>query len=125
MSQTVRQLDPITEEITPADHYVLCCGGTSSNLELLPSRLRKSKNTSPDLRKQIEELAYESSYLRAELKWHKETKQILLDLQERVHDIFQTMEDTLARAAARLHESERRYFQLWELDPASEEGGRF
>lgn len=125
MAQSARRLEPIAEELTPADHHVLCCGGTSSSLELLQSRLQKSKRASPDLRKQIEELAYEASYLRAELKWHKETKQIFLDLQERMHAIFQTMEDTLARATARIYESERRYFQLWEADGVGEDGGRF
>lgn len=125
MAYSARRLEPIAEELTPADHHVLCCGGTSSNLELLQSRLQKSKRSSPDYRKKIEELAYEASYLKAELKWHKETKQIFLDLQERMHAIFQTMEDTLARATARLHESERRYFQLWETNGGGDDGGGF
>lgn len=60
-------LDPILEEITPIDHEILRQGGTSSNIERLPSRLRQSKRSSSDLGQQIEDLVYEVSYLKAEL----------------------------------------------------------
>lgn len=78
MASSLDGLEPITEEITPADHHVFCFGGTTSNLERLSSQLQRSKRSSPDLRKQLEDLVYETSYLKAELQWHKETKQILL-----------------------------------------------
>ncbi|KAJ5367179.1 hypothetical protein N7541_001120 [Penicillium brevicompactum] len=124
MSRYVGQrLDPISEEITPVDHQVLCLGGTSSNLDRLQSRLQHSKRQSPDLRIQLEETAYEMSYLRAELQWHKETKQILLQFQESVFGIFTSLEDALTRATARLHESEQQYLRLWGSDSRSGAGG--
>ncbi|OJJ83549.1 uncharacterized protein ASPGLDRAFT_48096, partial [Aspergillus glaucus CBS 516.65] len=60
-----RSLEPISEEVSPTDHEILRYGGTSSSLERLPSRLQQSKRASTDLRQQLEELAYEASYLRA------------------------------------------------------------
>ncbi|KAJ5641202.1 hypothetical protein N7490_005202 [Penicillium lividum] len=126
MSQYSNQrLEPISEEITPADHQILCLGGTSSNLDRLPSRLQRAKASSPTLKVRFEELIYETSYLKAELQWHKETKQILLQLQEKVVDIFTSLEDALSRATARLNESEERYVGLWELDSGNRTGGFF
>ncbi|KAJ5152443.1 hypothetical protein N7492_009723 [Penicillium capsulatum] len=118
------RLEPITEEITPTDHQVLCLGGTSYNLERLPSRLQRTKRASPDLKAQLEELAYETNYLKAELQWHKETKQILLQFQEKVLDISTSLEDALSRATARLRQSEQQYLMLWESGSMSGAGGR-
>lgn len=117
------RLEPISEEITPTDHQVLCLGGTSSNLERLQSRLQRAKRTSPDLRIQLEEFAYEMSYLKAELQWHKETKQILLQFQEKMFEVFTSLEDALARATARLQESEQQYLMLWASESGSGAGG--
>ncbi|KAJ5600710.1 hypothetical protein N7450_001777 [Penicillium hetheringtonii] len=120
-----QRLEPISEEITPADHQVLCLGGTSSNLEKLPSRLQRAKRSSPDFKARMEEFAYEMSYLRAELQWHKETKQILLQLQESMYAIFNSLEDALCRATARLHESEQEYLNFWQMDSEHKDGGYF
>ncbi|KAJ6070570.1 hypothetical protein N7467_012038 [Penicillium canescens] len=110
------RLDPIEEEITPADHTILCSGGTSSNIERLPSRLQRAKRLSPDYRRQLEDQAFEASYLKAELQWHKESKQIFLHFHERMMSIFSLMEDAIADSMTRLHESERRYLSLWNSD---------
>lgn len=64
------------------------------------------------------------SYLRAKLQWHKETKQVLLEFQERMFNVFQSIEDTLSRASARIHESEYRYLKLWENSAGDELGDR-
>lgn len=124
MSYNSQRLDPICEEISPTDHQILCRGGTSSSLERLPSRLQLSKRESRNSRKQLEDLAYEISYLRAELQWHKESKQILLEFQERMFDVFQSMEDALSRASARIHESEHRYLKLWDHGSGDEASSR-
>jgi predicted DNA-binding protein (MmcQ/YjbR family) len=73
----------------------------------------------------MEEFAYEMSYLKAELQWHKETKQILLQLQEKMYALFNSLEDALSQATARLHESERQYLDLWQPDSVGVEGGYF
>ncbi|KAJ5302303.1 hypothetical protein N7508_007166 [Penicillium antarcticum] len=123
MSRSAGQrLEPISEEITPADHQILCLGGTSSNLERLQSRLQRAKRRSPDFKIQLEETAYEMSYLRAELQWHKETKQILLQFQESMFDIFGALEEALTRATARLHDSEQEYLMLWNSNSRSGTG---
>jgi predicted RNase H-like nuclease (RuvC/YqgF family) len=111
-------LNPISEEITPADHEILRHGGTSSNIERLPSRLKQSKRSSTDLRQQIESLVYEVSYLKAELQWQKESRQILQQFQERMFQLFHMMEDALAQATSKVHESERHYLNVWKLDKA-------
>ena len=119
-----QRLEPISEEITPTDHQILCLGGTSYNLERLPSRLQRAKQASPGMSCRLEELVYEMSYLKAELQWHKETKQILLQFQENMVDIFTSMENALSASTARLHESEYQYIMLWKASKANEPGGR-
>lgn len=104
----------IPEEVTPQDHRILCHGGTSSNLERLPSRLQKSK---APVRGHVEDLAYEISYLKAELSWNIESKQALLQLQKEIYTIFYKMEDILGQANARLERAEQRYLSLWGLAP--------
>ncbi|KAA8641635.1 uncharacterized protein ATNIH1004_011771 [Aspergillus tanneri] len=107
-----RSLETISEEITPADHEVLRHGCTTSSIERLPSRLQQSKRTSKDLRQQLEELVYEVSYLRAEVQWHKESKNALLQFQEETFRIFHLMEDALVQVTARLRNAEQQYFSL-------------
>jgi hypothetical protein len=119
-----RSLDPIAEEITPVDHEILRHGGTSSNIERLPSRLQRSKRASTDIRQQLEDLVYDVSYLRAELQWQKESKQALLQFQEDVFRIFHMIEDMLVQVTARLRDSEQRYFQVLGFEtPGGNDGG--
>lgn len=109
-------LYPIAEEITPQDHHILRNGGTSSSIERLPSRLRQSKPPPRSLKKQVEDMAYEVSYLKAELLWHAETKQALLQFQDQVYDIFNKMEDALVQINVRLRDAENRYLGIWGLN---------
>ncbi|KAF5861171.1 hypothetical protein ETB97_000545 [Aspergillus alliaceus] len=118
-----RSLEPITEEVTPVDHEILRHGGTSSNIERLPSRLQRSKRVSTDLRRQLEDLTYDVSNLRAELQWQKESKQALLQFQEDVFRIFHMIEDMLVQVTARLRDSEQRYFQVLGFEGNSGDGG--
>ncbi|KAL3441479.1 hypothetical protein BJX65DRAFT_322259 [Aspergillus insuetus] len=105
----------IAEEVTPQDHQILCHGGTTSTLERLPSRLRQSKPPTKNLKKRIEDLAYEVSYLKAEVSWHIESKQALLQFQEQMYQLFHQMEDALVQVNARMQEAEQRYLALWGL----------
>ncbi|KAL4924645.1 uncharacterized protein BDV17DRAFT_284576 [Aspergillus undulatus] len=115
-------LEPISEEITPTDHKVLGYGGTTSNIERLPSRLQRSKRSSTDLHQQLEDLAYEISYLRAELQWQRESRQALLRFQEQVFRMFHTMEDALVQVTTSLQQCEERYFSLWGVTPGTNSG---
>jgi vacuolar-type H+-ATPase subunit I/STV1 len=105
----------IAEEVTPQDHQILCHGGTTSTLERLPSRLRQSKPPTKNLKKRIEDLAYEVSYLKAEVSWHTESKQALLQFQEKMYQLFHQMEDALVQVNARMQDAEQRYLSLWGL----------
>lgn len=118
-----RTLEPISEEITPTDHDILRHGGTSSNIERLPSRIQRSKLSSPNSRQKIEDLAYEVSYLKAEVQWQKENKQIFLQFHQRIFDIFRAMEDALTQTCIRMEESEKRYLDLWDIERPSPAGG--
>ena len=119
-----QRLRPIPEEVSPIDHEILCCRGTSSNLERLQSRLQRAKRSSPDIQKQLEDHAYKASYVKAELQWHKESKQIFLQFYEKITGIFSIMEDAIADSLARLHESERRYLSIWNLNSTEAQEGQ-
>ena len=108
-------LHSIPEEITPQDHQILRNGGTSSNIECLPSRLQQSKAPFESKRRHIENLTYEIGYLKAELAWHKESKRALLELQEQMYEMFHKMEDSLVEVNVRLQEAEQRYLGFWGL----------
>ncbi|KAF4265752.1 hypothetical protein KXX16_005723 [Aspergillus fumigatus] len=114
MDHQYHSLYSIAEEITPQDHEILLHGGTSSNIERLPSRLQMKKTQHPrSMKKQIEDLAYEVSYLKAEVAWHAESKRALLQLQEQMYHLFYKMEDALVKVNTRLQEAEQRYLSLW------------
>ncbi|KAL4893420.1 hypothetical protein BDV59DRAFT_193232 [Aspergillus ambiguus] len=114
-----RSLYSISEEITPQDHQILRNGGTSSNIERLPSRLQRSKTIFGSKTRYIENLTYEISYLKAELRWHTESKHALLQLQEEMYGLFHKMEDALVKVNTRLQEAEQRYLSLWGLSSST------
>lgn len=114
-------LETISEEITPTDHHILCGGGTSSCIERLPSRIQQYKKMTPSSRQQIEDLTYEISYLRAELQWQRESREIFLRFQRKMFDIFGMMEDELAQSTTRLDEARSNYLGLWDLSPEVED----
>ncbi|KAL3459622.1 hypothetical protein BJX64DRAFT_279123 [Aspergillus heterothallicus] len=115
-------LYPIAEEVTPQDHQIFCHGGTTSNIERLPSSLRRSKVPIKSMKKQIEDLAYEVSYLKAEVSWHSESKQALLQFQEQMYQLFHQMEEALVQVNARMQEAEQRYLSLWGLTAQANSG---
>ncbi|KAH8691906.1 hypothetical protein BGW36DRAFT_431148 [Talaromyces proteolyticus] len=118
MAQTPNKLYPIEEEITPLDHQILRAGGSSSNLERLPSRLQQSKHQrSTSLREEIEELAYENSYLKAELAWNQEARRALMELHEKTFEAATMIRESLIRVNDRLRQCEDRYLELWGVPP--------
>jgi hypothetical protein len=79
------------------------------------------------LRQQIENLVYENSYLRGELQWQKQSNQALLQLRERMFQIFHDIEDALVQVTTGLEEAKRGYLSLWGVNPedgnAGDKGG--
>ncbi|PYH40996.1 uncharacterized protein BP01DRAFT_306902 [Aspergillus saccharolyticus JOP 1030-1] len=113
MSRSPPSLYSIREEIGPSDHQVSCFGGTTSNIERLPSRLQQSKSLHRSKDKQIEDLSYEISYLKAELMWNKDSKHALQQFQEQIHHLFYKIEEYLIQVDTHLKESEKNYLSLW------------
>jgi chromosome segregation ATPase len=118
MAQTPNKLYPIEEEITPLEHQILLAGGSSSKLERLPSRLKQWKDQrSTSLREEIEELAYENSYLKAELAWNQEARRALMEFHEKTFEAATMIRESLIEVNHRLRESEDRYLELWGVPP--------
>jgi hypothetical protein len=42
-----------------------------------------------------------------------------------MYDVFNSLEDALPQATARLHESEQQYLDLWQPDSGTGDGGYF
>ncbi|EED22515.1 conserved hypothetical protein [Talaromyces stipitatus ATCC 10500] len=94
------------EEVTPVDHQILHVGGSTSTLDRLPSRLQQSKSQrSLSLRDELEELAYENSYLKAELAWNKETRQVLMHLHGRTLEAVSILSEALTETTSQLRRS--------------------
>jgi hypothetical protein len=112
------------EEVTPVDHQILHAGGSNSTLDRLPSRLQQSKNQrSLGLRDELEELAYENSYLKAELAWNKETRQVLMRLHGKTLEAVTVLSEALTETTSQLRRCEERYLQLWGIAPGSQNPG--
>ncbi|KAF5014890.1 hypothetical protein F66182_13970 [Fusarium sp. NRRL 66182] len=109
------------EEVTPIDHQILNAGGSTSILDRLPSRLQQSKGQrSLSIRDELEELAYENSYLKAELAWNKETRQVLIQLREKALEAMSILEEALADTTSQLRRCDERYLELWGIAPRSQ-----
>jgi hypothetical protein len=118
-----RPLYPI-EEVSPIDHQILHAGGSTSTLDRLPSRLQQTKSQrSLSLRDEMEELAYENSYLKAELAWNKETRQVLMQLRGRTLEAVSTLREALTETTSQLRRCEERYLELWGIAPGSQNPG--
>lgn len=116
-------LHPI-EEVTPVEHRILHAGGSTSTLDRLPSRLQQYKSQkSLSLRDKLEELAYENSYLKAELTWNKETREVLLRLHGRTLEAVSTLEEALAETTSQLQRCEERYLELWGISSGGQHPG--
>jgi hypothetical protein len=112
------------EEVTPIDHQILNAGGSTSILDRLPSRLQQSKGQrSLSVRDELEELAYENSYLKAELAWNKETRQVLIQLREKTLEAMSILEDALTETTTQLRQCDERYLELWGIAPYSQNPG--
>jgi chromosome segregation ATPase len=123
MAQTPNKLYPIEEEITPLDHQILRAGGSTSKLERLASRLQQSKHQrSTGIREEIEELAYENSYLKAELAWNQEARRALMDFHEKIFEAMTMIRESLIQVNHRLRESEDRYLEMWGVSPEQRRG---
>lgn len=112
------------EEVTPVDHQILHVGGSTSTLDRLPSRLQQSKSQKClSLRDELEELAYENSYLKAELTWNKETREVLMRLHGRTLEAVSVLREALAETTSQLRRCEERYLELWGISPGGQNPG--
>ncbi|PGH27135.1 hypothetical protein AJ80_01091 [Polytolypa hystricis UAMH7299] len=66
--------------ITRLDHVIASHGGTKTSIERLPGHVRRSKNMSHSLEKELLEQKTENSRLRAELTYHEKVRHVLMGL---------------------------------------------
>jgi predicted acylesterase/phospholipase RssA len=101
-------------EVTALDHLIGDHGGTTSTLECLPHRLRLTKEKEPEtLKEHIEKLTRENGYLRQELAYYKETREILMRLYGSINESHRLMEDALCEASKGFATSEQRLLEYW------------
>jgi predicted NAD-dependent protein-ADP-ribosyltransferase YbiA (DUF1768 family) len=74
------------------------------------------------VREELEQLAYENSYLRAELAWNQEARRVLMELQEKTFQATAIIREALVETNHRLKECERHYLELWGVGPENPDG---
>lgn len=104
-------------EITALDHHIAARGGTTSNVEKLPSQLQFNKNRSPPTRcQQFEELTRENGYLHQELAHHQETHRAMVTLHVNTVRAYKILKEGLQELSQRVAGSEKRLLEYWGLD---------
>lgn len=107
-----RPLPDRPEEVNPLDHRIGTHGGTTSNLEYLPHRLKVNKHpvSSED---RIRDLTRENGYLRQELALHKDIRRTLLELKEKTEKAQFYLHDALQDASSKMARGEQRLLDYW------------
>ena len=96
MSFRQRLLGVDAAEITPLDHYIVMCGGTTSTIDMLPHRLNIMKKQPPQsLLENLMELTYEIGYLRQEIARYKEVQDAMGLLYTKTVEAFQLLEHAM------------------------------
>ena len=102
------------EEITSLDHRIGKTGGTTSSLDLLPTRLKIHKKTGHMTPAQdVYELTRQNGYLQAEVALLKETRSALRDLQAKAKEASAILRGALKEVSEKLAESEQRLVNYW------------
>lgn len=100
------------EEINPLDHRIGIHGGTTSNLEYLPHRLKVNKHP-VSLEDRIRDLTRENGYLRQELALHKDIRRTLLELKDKTDKAQLYLRDALQDASSKVSRGEQRLLHYW------------
>ena len=111
------------QEITTLDHRIHTRGGTTSNLDCLPHRLKIDKKQPTSSEQSIRELTRENGYLRQELALYKDIRLVLFDLQEKTKQANLTLQDALRDVTRKVARGEQRLLNYWgvHIDDGNEE----
>ena len=95
-----------SKEVNRLDHRIFTHGGTTSNLEYLPHRLKVNKDPM-SLEHRIRNLTRENGYLRQELTLHKNIRRTLLELKQKIEKAQFYLHDVLPDAFSKLAREEQ------------------
>ena len=115
--RNVRTVSGRPAEVTALDHHIATHGGTTSNIEKLPSRLQFSKTHPPRTQSErIEELVHENSYLHQEIALYQETRGALMALHAKTVKAYELLQDGLQVLSQQVAKSEKRLLDYWGID---------
>lgn len=101
-------------EVTALDHCIEDHGGTTSTLDCLPHRLRITKEKkSRTMKEHMEDLTREIGYLRQELAYYKDTREVLMRFHESISDSHRVMKVALCEMSKGVAISEQRLLDYW------------
>lgn len=99
-------------EITKLDVQIAQACGTTSGIDMLPSRLQKTKRN-PLAPSYVEDLVSQNGYLREEIIFHKESKNAMLAFHSEALASFSILEPALKNLSEKLLASEGRLLEYW------------
>lgn len=109
-------------EVTSLDHQILSHGGTTSTVDYLPHRLRKTKELPPPSAvTRIEELTRENGYLRKELALHHENRTTLMTLYAKSIEAHAILQQALENILQKVALSETELLRHWGI-PLNDNG---
>ena len=123
-AQIFKPLPGEPEELTPLDHRIAIQGGTTSNIDYLPNRLKIHKTRiSKSPSEEIWELTQENGYLREELAYYKRAFKSTHDFKEEVSRAHRLLQQALQTMSRRAKDSEGQLLQYWGIhwDDGNEE----
>ena len=104
-------------EVTRLDAQIAYGGGTSSGLELLPSRLQPQKALKYRKKNsEIADLVRENGYLRQELIFYKKSRNAMMEFHSRVMKSYGVFQATVKLLSERMAQSEKRILEYWDID---------
>lgn len=101
------------EDVTALDHQIARHGGTTSTLDNLPHRMKQGKEDHQSREQHLVSLTRENGYLRQELAYYKDTREVLMQLYDAVRQSHQELKIALDQASRGVAISEQRLIKYW------------
>ena len=104
-------------EITYLDAKIAKGGGTSSNLELLPGYLHEAKEPrARTVENSASHLVKENGYLRQEIVFYQEARNVMLEFHTKVVAAIQTLQGSKEALSERMALLEGEILRYWDID---------
>lgn len=112
---------PLPPEISSLDARIAKAGGTTSNLDLMASRLCQDSKDDRIRPIAYDELVRDIGKLRQELVLHKESRNALMQFHHQVLLAYNTLHSALRELSSQVAESEGDLLEHWEMagDPGA------